>query len=122
MKLTLEHFAIPSTDAMDAWVEQQIFSLQPRLQIDEANVRLAHRREASPAYEVHVHLVTPGPDVYAEGNDHTLQAAFAKVMAKLTGQIDGRNRRRTQRVKSNLSAPAAKARPGRAKAANSFKR
>ena len=63
MKLTLQHFSIRSTNALDAWVEDRIFSLQPRLQIDEANIRLEHRREASPAYRVHVHLVTPGPAV-----------------------------------------------------------
>ena len=113
MKLTLQHFAIRSTNALDAWVENQIFSLQPRLQIDEANVRLAHRRESSPTYEVRVHLVTPGPDVFAEGHDHTLRAAFEKVMRQLRDKITDRVRKRLQKVKSNLSAPAAKTRPAR---------
>ena len=113
MKLTLQHFAIRSTNALDAWIENQIFSLQPRLQIDEANVRVALRRELSPPYHVHVHLVTPGPDVFAEGNDHTLRAAFGKVMRKLSDQLAGRARKRLQNVKSGLSAPAAKTRTAR---------
>ena len=104
MKLTLQHFAIRSTNALDAWIENQIFSLQPRLQIDEANVRLAHRREFSPAFQVRVHLVTPGPDVFAESRDHTLRAAFAKAMAQLHEQITSRATKRLQRLRSNLKA------------------
>jgi ribosome-associated translation inhibitor RaiA len=114
MNLTLQHLSIRSTNALDSWIEKQIFSLQPKLQIDEANVRLVRQPEASPAYRVHVHLVTPGPDVFAEGNDHTLRAAFAKVMAQLRNQITGRAAKRENRIKSRLSAPAAKTRNSRA--------
>ena len=113
MKLTLQHFSIRSTDALDSWVENCIFSLQPRLQIDEANIRLEHRRETSPAYRVHVHLVTPGPDVFAEGRDHTLRAAFEKVMADLHDRINGRTTKRLQRLRSNLPGPGGKSRTGR---------
>lgn len=108
MKLTLQHLSIRSTDTLDSWVENHILSLQPRLQIDEANIRLEHRRERSPAYRVHVHLVTPGPDVVAEGRDHTLRAAVAKVMRALSEKIGGRSRKRLFRMKSNLSLPAAR--------------
>ena len=104
MRLHLQHFAIRSTNALDAWIENQIFSLQPRLQIDEANVRVALRREFSPPYHVQVHLVTPGPDVFAEGNDHTLRAAFTKAIAQLREQITSRASKRLQRLKSNVKA------------------
>lgn len=110
MKLTLQHSFIRSTNALDAWIENQIFSLQPRLQIDEATVQLAHRRGTSPAYHVHVHLVTPGPDVFAEGNDHTLRAAFVKVMRELQSKITRRVHKRLQRLKSRVSDPAARSR------------
>lgn len=108
MKLTLQHLSIRSTNALDTWIEKQIFSLQPTLRIDEANVRLVHEAESSPAYRVHVHLVTPGQDVFAEGNDHTIQAAFAKVMAQLRSKIAGRTAKRVNRIKSQLSAPTGK--------------
>jgi len=101
MKLTLQHHSIRSTSALDLWVENQIFALRERLQIDEANVRLAHRPEVSPAYEVNVHLVTPGPDVYAQGRDHTLQAALRKVLHALKGKIVDRALRRERRLGSN---------------------
>ena len=64
-----------------------------------ANVRVRH---ASPAYQVHVHLVTPGPDVFAESRDHTLRAAFGKAMTQLHEQITSRAGKRWQRFKSNL--------------------
>lgn len=108
MKLTLQHFSIRSTNALDSWIEKQIFALQPALRIDEANVRLVRQPEASPEYRVHVHLMTPGPDVFAEGNDHTIHAAFAKVMAQLRSRIIGRTTKRMNRIKSQLSAPPAK--------------
>lgn len=101
MRLTLQHHCIRSTSALDSWVENQIFALRERLQIDEANVRLAHRPEASPAYEVNVHLVTPGPDVFAEGRDHTLRAALNKVLGQLNDKLVNRAQRRQRRLSSN---------------------
>lgn len=113
MRLNLQHFSIRSTNALDSWVEDNIFSLKPSLQIDEANVRLAHHPECSPSYQVRVHLVTPGPDVSAEASDHTLLAAFAKVMAELRLKIAGRNSRRSSRLRSR--APLA---PGKSREAH----
>jgi len=100
MKLTLKHIHVRSTDALDSWVEEQILSLQPVLQIDEANVTLAHDLEASPAFVVKVHLVTPGPDVTAEACDHTFQAAFQKVMVGLRGKISSRATRKQKRQRN----------------------
>lgn len=104
MKLTLQHFSIRSTNALDSWVKDGLSALQPRLQIDEAKVRLSRLPDASPAYQVHVQLVTPGPDVFAESRDHTLHAAFAKAMTQLREQITSRAAKRLQRLKSNLKA------------------
>jgi len=104
MKLTLQHFCVRSTDQLDGWIESRILSLQERLQIDEANVRLECCLQTSPPFAVRVHLVTPGPDVFAEGRDHTLRAAFGKVMTQLEEEIDGREIKRTQRLRSRLNA------------------
>ena len=110
MKLTLQHFSVRSTDPLDRWVERRILSLQQRLQIDEANVRLECRFENSPPFIVQVHLVTPGPDVFVEGRDHTLRAAFAKVMRQLQEKTTHRLHKRMQRLKRKVSAPAARSR------------
>ncbi len=104
MRLNLQHLNIRSLDKLDSWVEKQIFALGQARQIDEANVRLVRLQNASPAYQVNVHLVTPGPDVFAESRDHTLRAAFAKAMAQLREQITHRTTKRLQRIRSNLKA------------------
>lgn len=105
MKLTLQHASIRSTDPLDSWVERRILELEQRLPIDEASVRLAHRPELSPPYEVAVHLVTPGPDVLATGRDHTLRAAFAKVMRQLEVRIANRTTRHQERARTAAASP-----------------
>lgn len=104
MRLNVQHMNIRSLDTLDSWVEKQIFTLGRARQIDEANVRLVRLDDASPAFQVNVHLVTPGPDVYAETRDHTLRAAFVKAMAQLREQIMDRATKRLQRVRSNLKS------------------
>ena len=104
MRLNVQHVNIRSMDTLDSWVEKQVFSLGRARQIDEANVRLIRLENASPAYQVHVHLVTPGPDVFAEGRDHTVRAAFAKAMAQLREAIRRRSAKRLQRLKSNTKS------------------
>ena len=66
-------------------------------------VRLVRLENVSPAYQVNVHLVTPGPDVFAESRDHTLRAAFTKAMAQLRGQINSRAQKRLNRWKNQLT-------------------
>ena len=104
MRLNVQHLNIRSLDAFDSWVEKEIFALGEVRQIDEANIRLVRLEDASPAYQVNVHLVTPGPDVFAESRDHTLRAAFTKALAQLREQITSRTGKRLQRIKSNLKA------------------
>jgi len=113
MRLNLQHFSIRSTNSLDSWVERQILALGRLRQIDEANVRLACHRDVSPAYHVRVHLVTPGPDVIAESNDHTLKAAVDKVIKQLQSTIAGRVAQRLRRGKDKLSPSAMIARTSR---------
>ncbi|MBL9136400.1 MAG: HPF/RaiA family ribosome-associated protein [Verrucomicrobiales bacterium] len=100
MRLNLQHIGVRSTDALDSWIENQILNLQPRLQIDEASVRLVRHHQTSPPFQVQVHLVTPGPDLLAEAQDHTLRAAWSKVMTQLRNRITHRIEKRTQRKKA----------------------
>ncbi|MCX7826684.1 MAG: HPF/RaiA family ribosome-associated protein [Verrucomicrobiae bacterium] len=106
MKIHIQHSHIRSTDELDSLVENRIMALQSKLVIEEATVRLERRHEASPPFRVSVHLVTPGPDVFADGCDHTLRAAIAKAMGGLEAQISSRAQKRLRRIRSNLQAPA----------------
>lgn len=103
MKLTVQHFDLPSTHPVDALVEERILALQVRLRIDEASVRLERQGHLSPPFRVSVHLVTPGPDVLAESRAHTLRAAIDKTLALLERDLDDRAARRRHRRKTNLS-------------------
>ena len=104
MKLSLQHIHIRSSDAVDTLIEERVIALQPRLQIDEANVRLEHRQETSPAFRVQVQLVTPGADLLVEGRDHTIRSAMDKAMAELEQKITSRWFQRSQRTKNNLES------------------
>jgi ribosome-associated translation inhibitor RaiA len=104
MRLHVQHLNLRSLDALDSWMEQQIRALGQRRQIDAAHVRLSRLVNASPAYQVNVHLVTPGPDVFAEGRDHTLRAAFAKVMTQLRHVLTSRVQKRLNRQKGAHSS------------------
>lgn len=104
MKLNLQHLNFSALSVVDAWIERQLSALARLRQIDVANVRLIRLANASPAYQVNVHLVTPGPDVFAESRDHTLRAAVAKAVAQLRHQIADRATKRLRRWKGNLSA------------------
>lgn len=102
MRLNLQHLNIRSMPALDSWVENHIFALARARQIDEANIRLVRLENASPAYHVYVHLVTPGPDIFANGRDHTLRAAFTKALDQLRAGITRRAARRLQNLKNHL--------------------
>ena len=104
MKLNLQKWNIGPLDSLHQWMEQQLATLGQTRQIDVANVQLIRLRDASPAYQVNVHLVTPGPDVFAETRDHTLQAAFAKAIAQLGQTIKSRTSKRLNRFKNELKA------------------
>lgn len=106
MKLIVQHHHVRSTDELDSLIEERILDLEPRLQIDEANVRLECRHHESPPFSVRIHLTTPGPDVVVESCDHTIRAAMDKAQTALERKIHGRARKRHTKVRSNLQAPA----------------
>ena len=113
MRINLQHRNLRSRDGLDRWVEEQILALGEARQIDEANVRLECRPESSPPFAVHIHLLTPGPDLFAESRDHTIRAAFAKALTQLRENLASRATKRLRRLKTNTSAPAAKPRLAR---------
>jgi ribosome-associated translation inhibitor RaiA len=100
MKLNLQHRHHQSSPAFIALLKEQLDLLQ--LRIDEARVLVERRLEASPAFRVAAHLVTPGPDVFAEGVDHTLRAALQKTIAQLEARIDHRHLKRARRRQNHF--------------------
>lgn len=101
MKVIVRHSGIAARKWMDSKVKKQILALGPLRQIDEAKVQIARERDASPPYRVHVHLVTPGPDISAEARDHTFAAALGKVIKTVTEEIKKRAARRMTRHRAD---------------------
>lgn len=115
MRINLQHLNLRSRDRLDRWVEEQILALGATRRIDEAHVRLECRGTSSPPFAVHLHLVTPGLDVFAESSDHTLHAAFTKALNQLRGNIASRDNQRRRRWKRNSSAPTTQMRGRRSR-------
>ena len=115
MRLNVQHHNLRSTNELDSLVEDCILALQPRWQIDEAHVRLECHFASSPAFNVHIHLVTPDTGVFAEGRDHTIRAAVRKAMSEIKSKLGHRDMKRQRRVRSDRQALAIRARNGPAR-------
>jgi ribosome-associated translation inhibitor RaiA len=99
MKTTVTRLGVLVSKYPDSWVATRLAGIATRRQIDEARVRLARHRDLSPAFQVSIHLVTPGPDLFADASDHTMQAAFDKALAELDGTLAERVAKRAKRHK-----------------------
>ncbi|MDB6069509.1 MAG: hypothetical protein JWL81_680 [Verrucomicrobiales bacterium] len=97
------------TEVTHEWAEERLAGVCGRRRIDEAVIRVSRHAEASPAWEVYIHLVTPGPDLAATTRDHTLAAAFAKNIGELEDILDAREAKRAGRHRDHgpSSAPSA---------------
>lgn len=102
MKVLIKHSNhIPSASIVD-YIHHELESLKPDLQIDEARIVLERRLHHSPAYRAAFHLVTPGPDVATEAEDHTLRAALLKSFNLIRDKITFRH---TKRGRSRVEKP-----------------
>ena len=97
MKLTLTHRNHAPSTSMIEMIENELKSLLPDLQIDEARVRLERSLTDSPPFSVSFHLVTPGPDIIVKSSDHTLRAAILKAFDRIAGKIGQRQIKRSRR-------------------------
>ncbi len=97
MKLSLTHRNHAPSPSIVGMLEQELESLRPDLQIDEARVHLERSLTESPPFSVAFHLVTPGPDVIVKSADHTLRAAMMKAFDRIREKIGHRHAKRAQR-------------------------
>ncbi|MBS0657640.1 MAG: HPF/RaiA family ribosome-associated protein [Verrucomicrobia bacterium] len=72
--------------------------------IDEVRVTLDRPEQASPPWQLSVHLVTPGPDLTAHARGHTVAAAISQAAAELREQLRRRRDKVTRRLRS-IGAP-----------------
>jgi ribosome-associated translation inhibitor RaiA len=106
MKLILQSRDHQPSDSFHELVEAEINALGTQVRIDEARMLIEHLPESSPPFRVSAHLVTPGPDLMAKASDHTLRAAFAKVIRQLAGSIVHRSGKGKRKIRSKISGRA----------------
>lgn len=63
--------------------QQSIEDMQRLTPIGAAAVVLEYERERAPSFRAFALLAVPGPDIHAEARDHTLKAAWRKVITAL---------------------------------------
>lgn len=99
MKVIRKHIHHTPSASFTALIEQHRDAIGKSRQIDDARIVIERRLEASPPFHISVHLVTPGPDVFAEAMDHTLRAALQKTAGEIESRIDLQRHKRTERLR-----------------------
>ena len=97
MNIRLRRINPPSAVKTTTLLRERLLSLARIRKIEAAHLSLERDPEAT-TFRVSAHLETPGPDIRAEGCDHTLHAAALRVLAQLQRHIRARNARRRERL------------------------
>ena len=111
MKNVIFHIRGLNTNAhLRRGLEGSVQSLQASIPISDAAVVLDRQIGTTPPFRAFVQLAVPGPDIHAEARDHTLEAAWLKVISALRRQIGRRVLKRQARQKQSglLRAPASR--------------
>jgi ribosome-associated translation inhibitor RaiA len=104
MNITVNRLGVLVSKYPDRWIAARLARIAAQRQVDEAKVRMIRHRDRSPACEVSIHLVTPGPDLFATGSDHTMMAAFDKALAGLDSTLAARAAKRVRRIKDRTGS------------------
>jgi ribosome-associated translation inhibitor RaiA len=103
MKTILKHLGRPTAGFSVKKITARLERILSRRRIDEARVTIGNHPECSPPFVVAMHLVTPGPDLFAQARDHTPEAAMRKAVSKIEEDILQREMKRETRGKSRIS-------------------
>jgi ribosomal subunit interface protein len=110
MKLDFSLRGWKSSPTLHRLVESQLEKLQAFVSVGNAQVVLEHQPGSTPAWSARAHLEVPGPDLRAEARDHTVRAAWRKVMAELDAQVGRKlDRRRHHADERRRIRPLARA-------------
>jgi ribosome-associated translation inhibitor RaiA len=82
------------------WVHTQLQDLQSLTIVTAVDVTLVRQHGCSPPFQVAVHLAIAGPDIHATARDHTIEAAWLKVIHNTQRQIERRNAKQAKRHKN----------------------
>ena len=106
MNIRLRRINPPAAVKTTTLLRERLLSLARIRKIEAAHLSLEREPEAT-TFRVSAHLETPGPDIRAEGRDHTLHAAALRAVAQLQRLIRARNARRRERLAARAGHPRA---------------
>ncbi len=105
MKIQFRIRGLNANANLRAWLEKQLERLHKLIPVSTAEVVLERQPDNAPAFRAHVHLAVPGPDIHAAARDHTMEAAWLKVVKNLRQQIERRKTRQQLRHKGHRQHP-----------------
>lgn len=99
--ITVKTLNIKKGDKVVDWLKSRIAELSRMRKLDAAEVLLEYQHHQTPGYRVKAHLATPGPDITAEGRDHTIYAAATRTLNELHKKIKTRQAAIRSRFRRN---------------------
>lgn len=90
MKIDVRLSGMQNSGVVDALLENNLHALHLLVPISSAQVVLERQHAAAPAFRASAHLAVPGPDIHATACDHTLLAAWRKLVGNLKRQFQRR--------------------------------
>jgi ribosome-associated translation inhibitor RaiA len=90
MNINVKFSGMQNTGGLDSLVADNLRALHNMVPISTAKVVLERQHAAAPAFCASAHLAVPGPDIHATARDHTLQAAWRKLVGNLKKQFQRR--------------------------------
>lgn len=90
MKMQIQYRHHQPSDSFADLVEHELHALNACQRIDEARVLIERQPRANPPFRILLHLITSGPGLTEEAHDHTLRAAFTKLILRVRKQIGPR--------------------------------
>jgi len=79
---------------LEPLIEKDLHDLSQLIPISQAEIVLEKQIEAAPPFVVSALLAVPGPDIHAVACDHTLMAAWQKLLEDLKKQFQRRVKNR----------------------------
>jgi len=107
MSIQIIFSGCPRLPGQEAAITKAIDGFRRDLRIDEARVRVESNADQPYPYRVAAHLVTPGPDLEAEGRDYTFEAALRKM-----GRTVGKTLRQREAKRRRVAVPQMRAKGG----------
>ena len=100
MNILLKNFVSRLPVSFFDLLRRELAPLAASRRIDEARVTVERSEQASPPWQLAVHLVTPGPDFTVRVAAHTVRDAVTRAVAALAGKIALRHEKRARRLRA----------------------